>query len=328
MSMHWLEGELRKGEKPGDLTRAKIIAALLEDRGEDIQFSEQVAPAAGHLALKESDVYVLRDEATELITKDSRQEVEGVEKATEISRRIETLLEPYNHIFDAHIPTAGSNQRTIWRKIKVGEIRNTYWQYRDTTDHLYTTYDYTLGAVQGETRNTIDYVVLRLLSQHDETRWYDDSEARLTITFAGNQIDGVTLGWAQATPHTLLELAKGTHLAKFIEDFMVLGNNDQDSSTINFSMRDQDPKLIIRQRFGSYMGAKIRYGEASSTFRFIPKKDGFKRYIGDVAKHNSVHEVAGISLRDELSNEEYLLLLQETLALIPTISEEQLTAAT
>ncbi len=326
MSMYYLENEFRKNLQPGDQAKAEVIAMMLRDRGEDIPLPDSdpspdmvVAPSMAHLALKSSGIQVLRDRSTDILSKDMVQFASEQERIVAVKERAAQVVEPYNHLFDDRIPGVHTNSRTVRRRVRVGEPRHRDWSYSEVKDGLALSYDYELGYLQGETSNKIGWMALHLRSQHDKPAvWNLRPEPTVSLSFSEQAIHKVSVGWKSATPYAMLKLAESGYLSSFTKEFMVLGNDDRDMSSIAINLTNDTPEIVIEQKFGPYLNAMLRVNLARSTFRYEPATNMYKRDIGGVEQHAIMHDLAGTSLREELSIEESLALLEGILRLIPT----------
>lgn len=326
--MFWLSEQLRNTGDPVDIERAQIIENMLDRRGVDIALpgspETEVVGNAGNLALKYTDVCLLRDRGNDVLLSDVSQQVSRIERVTEIKAQAETVLSSYNNIFRARVPAYQSPvpRKRFGRSDNVDptpRYHRAHWDYQFKRDGTPVDFAYGMDFWQSAAESKIQSVSVRINSQLDSTR-----TSVLTLGYKEGNIKDVELKWEQATPHTLLKLAGDSFLAEFINKFFVIGNWDGDVSAIKFHFGGSEPQLSINQDFTKSRYALLNDISTGSDFNLNAAADEFIRVFVNLDANHRAAEKTGVSLENSLSLVQFMKLLEEIMSLIPTISSEQL----
>lgn len=326
--MMWLEQQLRTGSTQ-DQAYADIIGGVLAARGEDIPLPEgtDTGDTAAVRAVEPAQVghLVLRTTANSLIVRPVQAETAANDNLEAFKAHIDRVTHPYAELFLGEVPLARDNEKNRRGHVKhVDDTRTRSWHSTEVQDDMSVGFSYSLTYRLGEEHNTLTTVSLDITSQHDieeHIRDHGDSTPKhpiLLLTFEDGDIQNIMLKWNQLTPHTILKLAKDNVLGSFLNEFYALGN-DIHGSSLRIDMSGDTPSVSLSQHVGR-LPETWHVGHVSSTFRYLKDRDELAHHINDVEAFQKLVRESASSDRDVMTNEEFLQLTSDLLALIPTIA--------
>lgn len=228
-----------------------------------------------------------------------------------------TVKQPYERLFLEHAKQQPNKCPKQYFSEVGRNLRTGRWTFSEATDGGTLTTNVVYGFERTKEEVSIRHAEVKIVSLHDAT-------AKMSITFRGNTMSKITLGWEEyftgrgLHPHALLKQLEDTELGELIDKLIAPYSVNQARGKQSITFKFGSYPVITTHREGYYYPEEEDKDDqwsfnSNSDFQYHPEKHIFIRQHG-LKDLNDTDNLTSLTV------EESAVLVHQLLKLVPTVS--------